>query len=399
MNTDKNYYETPEFVALLASRADILLNKPTWGDREHTKALVLLVESSFIELGENRYERLLDHLHSWNEDFDKNIEKAPFQTLLLAQNVIDHDRTSRRANEKQASAITDLTIKMERVYHFGLEKNPWVKDLTRSLDNMRSTISHFEPVVERQIAKFSENNPPQLRRLLSKLKTGFDAKLTTWDSEIAQKLAQVDELKSTALATGLAPAFEKERKQNQNSRTFFLAVFTLLLLLFFCLSWDLREQLTEKAFIISTKTVFSFALYLPIFWGACIAIKNAKMSKKLAEEYTHKEVIIKTYLGLNKEIETLSKDTKSAELKERLLTAVIDAIAYNPAKCIGNIDCTDNPMMDLATSFAKVSKSLPADAVKAVLGVLVAGSGAAVRSSCACRTQSRQEEPEEEQAT
>src|SRR5690606_19842365 len=46
-------------------------------------------------------------------------------------------------------------------------------------------------------------------------------------------------------------------------------------------------------------------LYIPMMWFTFAANKKLNLSKRLIEEYTHKEVISKTFEGLSTQIEKL----------------------------------------------------------------------------------------------
>ena len=106
-------------------------------------------------------------------------------------------------------------------------------------------------------------------------------------------------------------------------------------------------------------------LYFPVLWLAWNANKELKLSKRLIEEYTHKEVVSKTYQGLAEQVKNLDKSDVSYQLKERLLYNLISVNSENPGKLISDYNKPDNPLMDildrsvaLATAFDKI-KGIP----------------------------------------
>ena len=88
-----------------------------------------------------------------------------------------------------------------------------------------------------------------------------------------------------------------------------------------------------------------FPLYIPVIWVAHSANRRANLSKRLVEEYSHKEVLAKTYEGLAKQISELPSET-SLELRTKLLYNILEISSENPGKLIWDYNKSDHPLMD-----------------------------------------------------
>lgn len=87
-------------------------------------------------------------------------------------------------------------------------------------------------------------------------------------------------------------------------------------------------------------------MYIPILWFTYSANKKLNLSKRLIEEYSHKEVLSKTYEGLSTQIGSLDNPEQSEELRFRLLSNFLQASSENPGKLISNYETSDHPVME-----------------------------------------------------
>lgn len=106
-------------------------------------------------------------------------------------------------------------------------------------------------------------------------------------------------------------------------------------------------------------------LYIPPLWIATSTSKKINLSKRLIEEYTHKEVVAKTFEGLSKQIEGIKDHRVSADLKTRLLINILEISTENPGKLLSDYNKSDHPILEKFSGFftrddPKTSKS-PSD--------------------------------------
>jgi len=99
-------------------------------------------------------------------------------------------------------------------------------------------------------------------------------------------------------------------------------------------------------------------LYIPIVWLAYSSNKKINLSKRLIEEYTHKEVLSKTFEGLSKQIENIEDKEVSSELKIKLLHNILSVSSENPGKLISDYNTADHPLMDALDKSAKLNDAI-----------------------------------------
>lgn len=98
-------------------------------------------------------------------------------------------------------------------------------------------------------------------------------------------------------------------------------------------------------------------LYVPLLWLAYSTSKKIKLSKRLVEEYTHKEVLSKTFEGLSRQIDETDGELSQA-LRTKLLYNLLDTSSENPGKLISDYNNSDHPVMDAIEKGAKLGQAL-----------------------------------------
>ena len=91
------------------------------------------------------------------------------------------------------------------------------------------------------------------------------------------------------------------------------------------------------------------------------------LSKRLIEEYTHKEVLSKTFEGLARQIQNIEDSAISADLKTRLLYNILEVSSENPGKLISDYNKSDHPLMDALDKSVKLSNTI--DRLKDIPGM------------------------------
>lgn len=201
----------------------------------------------------------------------------------------------------------------------------------------------------------------------------FNSTLNAWNSEYEVIVTKLRSLLPEALTAGLSAAYsEKKRNEIQESKdlnlTFqkYIMGLVLVSLIPFSVSvFQLTEGVHLREVILQMpQLVFAILpLYVPILWVAYSANRKMNLSKRLIEEYTHKEVLSKTFEGLAEQIESIDDEEMSAELRTRLLYNILEVSSENPGKLISDYNKSDHPLMDaleksvqLSNAVEKVSK-------------------------------------------
>ena len=99
-------------------------------------------------------------------------------------------------------------------------------------------------------------------------------------------------------------------------------------------------------------------LYIPVMWVAYSANRKMNLLKRLIEEYSHKEVISKTFEGLSKQINDIEDSETSSDLRLKLLYNILEVSSENPGKLISNYNKSDHPIMDALDKSVKLSNAV-----------------------------------------
>lgn len=181
---------------------------------------------------------------------------------------------------------------------------------------------------------------------------------------------QIRDLLPDALTTGLSEAYSKKReneiKENKELTNKFIRAISGLVIISFIPFVTSAYLLYTGDSLKSTieylpKMIFSMLpIYTPVVWFAYYLNKKLNLSKRLIEEYTHKEVLSRTFEGLSTQISTLPNNELTLELKTKLLYNLLSVSAENPGKLISNYDTSDHPLMDALDKSAKLSDAIEA---------------------------------------
>ena len=165
---------------------------------------------------------------------------------------------------------------------------------------------------------------------------------------------QIESLLPAATSVGLASAY-KDMKDDCSknikiyNRIFYFSLFALFLTVLimqylgFSNVWTSNDNLGNN--LIGLLKVFSIKLpfIIPTLWLAMFSSKRRNESKRLEQEYAHKEALAKSYASYRQQIEKLGDD-KQQELLPILLESMIKAIAFNPAETLDKNYKDDTPV-------------------------------------------------------
>lgn len=189
-----------------------------------------------------------------------------------------------------------------------------------------------------------------------------------WESEHSSLKDKIEALLPGALTAGLSYAY-KEKKDleittmNEANKNFFYAILGLVLisLIPFGVSTYMltNASLLEEVLLKLPRMVMAILpLYVPALWLAYSLSKKVNLSKRLIEEYAHKEALSKTFEGLSGQINSLKDGSEKDELKARLLYNLLEVSAENPGKLIYDYNNADHPLMDALDKSVKLSEAI-----------------------------------------
>jgi len=232
--------------------------------------------------------------------------------------------------------IEGLQTKLEKTYN----------DLDIKSESLKENLENLKISSEENYEDFIKINQEDLNTIKDNSKKEYD--------EINKK---IESLLPNALTAGLSSAFiakkaEEEKlhleyKGSFKSGILFLtiaAVLPIAISVFFLSQGSTLTEIIER----SPKVILSFLpLYIPLIWITISANKKVNLSKRLIEEYSHKQVMSMTIEGLSKQIENIENSELSEELRVNLIRNFLEVTSENPGKLISNYQKSDNPFLNL----------------------------------------------------
>ncbi|MCF2488664.1 hypothetical protein [Dyadobacter sp. CY347] len=213
--------------------------------------------------------------------------------------------------------------------------------------------------LESTYGKLSENLEDATEKLET-LNTEYLDKYSNFEKTHKQNYESINkEIRSllpNALTAGLSAAFStkkeneveasKELQSNFNRGIYFLMIVSLIPVIisvtFLAQGIDLAEVIRR----IPRLVLAIIPMYIPVLWFTISANKKLNLSKRLIEEYAHKEVLSKTYEGLSTQIASIGDKEQSEELRFKLLSNFLQVTSENPGKLISNYETSDHPIME-----------------------------------------------------
>ncbi|PAW08910.1 hypothetical protein B6K85_19640 [Vibrio sp. V1B] len=239
------------------------------------------------------------------------------------------------------------------------------EELDTSYTKLKEDLNNFN----KEVAKASKTQ----QTILSEIETNYAESLSNFKNDSETKyhaiVAKINSLLPSALTAGLSGAYidkikiEKEelKKHESSFNKSIMALVACSLLPFAFVAariFILRENFDTV--IEDAPMLFSIMLpvYAPILWVAYSSNKSYKLSKRLIEEYTHKEVSSRTFEGLSTQIASIGKDSASEELRTKLLFNLLNVNSENPGKLISDYNNSDHPILDAIDKSSKLTDAL-----------------------------------------
>ncbi len=281
------------------------------------------------------------------EEFITSVEQnagkanATYRGILTRKNEIDelHREIIGYEDENDLGEVTKVEgLKAELESTYGV--------LTEKAETLEGDLDELHKSGEDLYQKFIESHKNELIELKEGAQIDYDS--------IVQK---IESLLPNALTAGLSSAFiakkkeeEELHKEYKNSFRWgigFLSMAALMPIgvsLFFLATGVSLTEVIER----SPKVIFAFLpLYIPLIWITISANKKVNLSKRLIEEYSHKQVLSMTIEGLSKQIENIDDSDLSEELRIKLIRNFLKVSNENPGKLISNYQKSDNPMLNM----------------------------------------------------
>lgn len=188
-------------------------------------------------------------------------------------------------------------------------------------------------------------------------------------AEMDAVITRLKELLPDALTAGLSSAYLENRKSEEEEQVKQLKLFKRTIWLMLALAfvpivfnlwlWLFKDltvlEIIEK---LPREMMCIIPLYAPLFWLAIFANKRVNLSKRLIEEYKHKEAVSKTFEGLSTQIAKIEDEQTSKELQARLLYNTVMLSEKNPGELIKNYNRPDNPLLDVLNQSSRFAETI-----------------------------------------
>lgn len=263
-----------------------------------------------------------------------------------------------------------------------------IKDkLERSYSDVESRVKNLESDIQIVTDSIHYNHENQLKKNVE----DFESLVSKSNARIVEVDNQLKDLLPGAMAAGLSAAYAKKKDDETDSlvkseEKFQKSIFAMAAISGIPILVDTYLLFGEKIGVIKViqdtpnLLLAILPLYLPALWIAVSLNKKINLSKRLIEEYTHKEVLGKTFAGISNQIDTLnSGDGVREELRTRLLFNLLQVSAENPGKLITDYNKTDHPLMSVLDNSKKLSDSM--DALSKIPGLEAITKGLATRAA------------------
>jgi len=250
-------------------------------------------------------------------------------------------------NDGKEVTIDGVKDKLENAY----------EDLEVSIESSKQNIKVLNESVKSEYSTFIDSSKENLNEIIK-----------NWQSEIYSIKNRIKELLPDALTTGLSHAYSEKRKNEiiesaKYDKTFSKSIIGLIVVsvIPFLVSVDslLNKVSLEDIILRLPRLVLAIIpLYVPVLWVAYSANRKSNLSKRLIEEYTHKEVLSKTFEGLSSQISSIEDKDISSELRTKLLFNILEVSSENPGKLISDYNKSDHPLMDALDKSVKLANAV-----------------------------------------
>jgi uncharacterized phage infection (PIP) family protein YhgE len=320
----------------------------------------------------------IDSLNDVISDFEETVNNHPdFETEIIE---LETSITKIKENESKSTqllkSINNRKIELETLYNEILgyededeEGNTTIikgskQELEESLEGLEERVSEYEDKFD-----ILENETNDKTTNLLKVNSDKIAnQIKDWEEKYEKLNKKIENLLPNAVTAGLSSAFSKKKEEEDKSYEkhkkqfgFGIAGMIAVSLIPFIISvYTLFGNDTLDIIINRTpKLVIAILpLYIPVLWLSISSSKKMNLSKRLIEEYAHKEVLSKTFEGLSKQIHDLEEDNISKELKIKLLQDFLQMYSENPGKLISDYSKSDHPIMELLENSNKLDKTI-----------------------------------------
>jgi len=318
------------------------------------------LEKSLKALNLNKVRKDLEIIHSYEKTL--NSENGIKAKIEKAQNDIQSwFNEIKKFNDdffvKQEGKDASIKAEIEHIQN----------DMALAYKQFHDTMINFTPkltdIDEFYVKIFGamENNQ-RVGGLQQKIKDR-QKQLDEYDEEQKAKFKslkdEIESLLKDATNASLASSYEKSKESYIKAIYGWNAIFILSMLSIVGVAvWgfvEVADKLSEPLAILGAISV-RLPFYIPLAWLAIFSTQRRNESKRLQEEYKHKETLARSFLGYKKQIDEIQSDSSQddIDLAKKLMENLVEMTNENPNKSLDKIKKENMPMIEF---FEKLAKS------------------------------------------
>lgn len=243
-----------------------------------------------------------------------------------------------------------------------------IEGLKSDLETSYSELKESAKELNIQLEKLKTYSKEQYDGFISSNQDAINTTKKKANDEYDEIKKRISTLLPDALTAGLSSAFITKKKEEEDlfkeyKKSFNKGILALTLVsvlpiaisVFFLSTGSTLIEVVER----SPKVILSFLpLYIPLIWTTISANKKVNLSKRLIEEYSHKQVLSMTIEGLSNQIQNIEDNTLSEELRVKLLYNFLTVTSENPGKLISDYQKSDNPILNMLDRDRNKDKSI-----------------------------------------
>lgn len=285
-------------------------------------------------------------------------------------------KDSEAKSNQLVKGINTRVIELETLYNQILgftetdenDEERIVQGLKQELEIAYNGLDSKRTFLETEYRKIESTTKENFKLFSEEHKVKTDTQYQNWETKYTNLNKKIEGLLPNALTAGLSYAFSEKKEDEIKSHESYKSLFQKAIIGLICVSLI--------PFIISIYSIYHkdsldiiinripkivtaiLPLYIPVLWFAISSSKKMNLSKRLIEEYTHKEVLSKTYEGLSRQIENLEIEETAFDLRTKLLQNFLLMYSENPGKLISDYNKTDHPIMELLENSNKLETTI-----------------------------------------
>jgi hypothetical protein len=277
-------------------------------------------------------------------------EAAPGQPSVKAQ-----FQTLSKDFKTKYEEVNKKIIEIENFYETYTEKDEDVNkfdEIKASHDailEFSKEVEKNKPKVESVLEEILGNDEKKKQGLKQKLEAQHktaEGILKTWNDNYSTLFNKIEGLLPGATATGLAKAYQEQKKEYQLPYIIWSTIFVLTIVgMIWYATYEIKDSKTLEE--VATHLLSRLPFLLPAIWLGVFASKQQSQYKRLEQEYAYKETLSKSYEGYKREIENLPAGKQRDEILKKLVDALVTMSSYNPSETLVEKEHHDKPpMMD-----------------------------------------------------